>query len=111
MPASASAATSCGLVCGSSLTQARADLVHPAGVLVAQDVGQRGSHGGIPLTLDDVQVGPADAGPSYLDDHVERAADDGLGHLIDHWLLVKCVQSDRLHADSSSPIPADAYLV
>src|SRR6478672_6943336 len=41
---------------------AGADLVHPAGVLVAQGVGQRGLHGRVPLALDDMQVGPADTG-------------------------------------------------
>ena len=50
----------------------RADLVHPARVLVAQDVGQRGAHGRVPLAVDDVQVGAADAGAADLHDDVER---------------------------------------
>ena len=50
-----------------------ADLVHPAGVLVADRVGQRRAHRLGPLALDDVQVGAAHAGAADLDDHVERA--------------------------------------
>ena len=45
-----------------------ADLVHPAGVLVADRVGQRRVHRRVPLALDDVQVGAADAGAADLDD-------------------------------------------
>ena len=56
----------------------RADLVHPAGVLVADRVGQRRVHRLGPLALDDVQVGAAHAGAADLDHHVERALDRGL---------------------------------
>ena len=52
-----------------------ADLVHPAGVLVAERVGQRRVHRRVPLALDDVQVGAADPGAADLHDDVERAAE------------------------------------
>ena len=49
------------------------DRMHPAGVLVADRVGQR--HAGLllPLAFDDVHVGAADAGAADPHDHVERA--------------------------------------
>jgi hypothetical protein len=68
---------------------------------VAQDVGQRRAHGRIPLALDDVQVGPADAGAADLDDDVERAADDGLGYVVHDRLGVELVQADGFHGASS----------
>src|SRR5258707_805076 len=77
------------------------DLMYPASILVTEDVGQRGAHGGIPLALDDVQVGPANPGAADLHDDVQGAADDGLGHLVDGRLLVECMQSDGLHWFSS----------
>src|ERR1700722_9337217 len=60
-----------------------ADLAHPAGVLMAEDVGQRGAHRRVPLAFDDVQVGAAAAGAADLDDHVERVSDRRLGDLVD----------------------------
>ena len=60
-----------------------ADLVHPAGVLVADRVGQRRVHRLVPLAQDDVQVGPAHPGAADLHDHVERALDGRLGDLVD----------------------------
>ncbi len=85
-----------------------ADLVHPARVLVAEDVGQRGAHRRVPLALDDVQVGTADAGAADLHDDVERSADLRIRHLVDDWLSVKLVQPDGLHW-SSSPCPGESY--
>src|SRR5215469_7924198 len=85
-----------------------ADLVHPARVLVAQDVGQRRVHRRVPLTLHDVQVGAAHAGPADLHDDVERAAPGGLGYLVDDRHLVKSVQTDSFHC-SSSPSPDVPY--
>ena len=83
----------------------RTDLMHPAGVLVPEDVGQRCAHRRVPLALDDVQVGAADPGPADLHDDVERAADLWLGNLVDHRHLVKFVQADGLHWSSSSSVP------
>ena len=79
-----------------------ADRLDPAGVLVAEDVGQRRAHPLVPLTEDDVQVGAADAGPADLDDHVERPGDLGLGHVVDDGLLVVAVEADGLHGVSCS---------
>ena len=56
----------------------------------------------VPLALDDVQVGAADAGAADLHDDVERAADRGLGHLVDHRLGMEFVQPDGLHGSSST---------
>ena len=52
---------------------ARADLVDPAGVLVAGRVGQLDLGLLGPLALLDVQVGAAQPGGADPDDHVERA--------------------------------------
>src|SRR5690348_11053555 len=91
-----------------------ADLVHPAGVLVAKRVGQRRVHRRVPLPLDDVQVGAADAGPADLDDNVERALDARLGHLVDDGLLMIAVDPDSLHwallSSGACPRPAESYL-
>src|SRR5690349_6858850 len=80
----------------------RADLVHPARVLVPEDVGERGAHGRVPLALDDVQVGPADAGAADLHDDVQRSADLRLGYVVDHRLGVEFMQPDGLHGSSST---------
>ena len=82
--------------------------MHPAGVLVAQDVGQRRVHRRVPLALHDVQVGAAHPGAADLHDDVERAAEGRLGYLIDDGHLVKSVQTDGLHC-SSSPSPDVPY--
>src|SRR5579859_66426 len=92
----------------------RADLVYPAGVLVAERVGQRGVHRGVPLPLDDVQVGPADAGPADLHDDVQRALDARLGHLVDDGMGVVTMDPDSLHGAFLScswacPRPAEPY--
>src|SRR5438477_263539 len=86
-----------------------------AGVPVAERVGQRGVHRRIPLPLDDVQVGAADAGPADLDDNVERALDGRLGHLVDDGLLMVTMDPDSLHwaplsSSGACPRPAESYL-
>jgi hypothetical protein len=63
-------------VAGGDVADGRADLVDPAGVLVAEGVGQR--RVGVqlvPLAQVEVDVGAADAGAADLDDHVEGALD------------------------------------
>ena len=82
--------------------------MHPAGVLVAQDVGQRRVHRRVPLALHDVQVGAAHPGAADLHDDVERAAEGRLGYLVHDRHLVKSVQTDGLHC-SSSPSPDVPY--
>src|SRR4051812_31292620 len=81
---------------------AGADLVHPAGVLVARRVGQL--HLGLlgPLALLDVQVGAAEPGRADADDHVERARDLRLVDVVHLQSLVVGVQASRLHAATSS---------
>ncbi len=85
-----------------------ADLVHPAGVLVADRVRQRDAHRLCPLALDDVQIGAAHAGAADLHDHVERIGDRRLRHLLDDGLLMVSVQPNGLHR-SSSPSPLVSY--
>ncbi len=80
---------------------ALADLVDPAGVLVADDVGQLGVHGLGPVAVDDVQVGAADAGAADLDDHVERALERGLRYVVDLGIFVVRVHPDGLHRHTS----------
>src|SRR5215207_2274293 len=61
---------------GGDVADVRADLVDPAGVLVAEGVGQR--RVGVqlvPLAQVEVDVGPAHARPADLDDHVVGALD------------------------------------
>src|SRR5215207_8348597 len=63
-------------VAGGDVGDGRADLVDPAGVLVAEGVGQR--RVGVqlvPLAQVEVDVGPAHARPADLDDHVVGALD------------------------------------
>src|SRR5699024_6856166 len=58
------------------------DLAHPAGVLVTEDVGQLRVLDLFPLAFDDVQVGAAHARSADVDDHVPRAGDLGVGHVL-----------------------------
>ena len=51
----------------------------------------------IPLPLDDVQVGPADAGAADLDDDIQGTADLRLGHVVNDRRAVKFVQSYGFH--------------
>jgi hypothetical protein len=81
-----------------------ADLVYPAGVLVAERVRQLGVHRLGPLALDDVQVGAAHPGPTDLDNDVERTLYGRLRHLVDHRPLVIPVDPDGLHDSSPSPL-------
>ena len=76
---------------------AGADLMDPAGVLVAGRVGQHdlGLRG--PLALLDVQVGPAESGRADLDDHVERPVDLGLVDAVQLERVVVGVQPCGLH--------------
>src|ERR1039457_4957492 len=86
---------------GGCVGRRRADLVHPARVLVAENVGERRAHRRVPLALDDVQVSAADAGAADLHDDVERSADLGLRYVVDHRLSMKFVQPDGLHGSST----------
>ena len=88
----------------------RAHLVHPAGVLVPDGIGQRDVSPIRPLTEDDVQVGPTDARSADPYHHVERTLYGRLRHLLNDGLLMVFVQSDSLHqSSSSSPTPMVAY--
>src|SRR3954466_989226 len=82
---------------------AGADLVHPAGVLMAGHVRERDAGPLRPLALLDVQVGPAQPGGAALHDHVERPEDPRLVDLLDLQLLVVLVQARCLHTAISSP--------
>ena len=66
---------------------ALADLVHPAGVLVADHVGKVGVHRLGPVAVDDVQVGAADAGAADLDDDVEGPLERRLRYVVDLGVL------------------------
>src|SRR3954467_3877323 len=71
--------------------------VDPAGVLVSQHIGQPGILNGLPLPLDDVQVGPADPGAADPDDDVQRARYLRLRDLVDRRILVVVVQPNSSH--------------
>src|SRR5215218_6815305 len=82
----------------------RADLVDPAGVLVAGRVGQLDLGLLGPLPLLDVQVRPAQPGRPDLNHHVERTGDLGLVDLVELQGLVVRVQARRPHAATSSSV-------
>jgi hypothetical protein len=76
---------------------ARADLVHPARVLVPDDVGQRRVLRLGPVAVDDVQVGAADPRAPDLHDHVERPLERRLRDVVDLRIGVVAVHADGLH--------------
>src|SRR3954451_19928577 len=80
----------------------RADLVDPAGVLVARRVRQLDLGLLGPLALLDVEVRAAQAGRADLHDDVERAGDLRLVDLVEVQCLVVRVQTGRLHDAISS---------
>jgi hypothetical protein len=75
----------------------RAHRVYPAGVLVAEDVGEPDMALVLPLAFDDVEVGPAQPGPADAHDDIERPGDFGLGHFLDRRPLAVRMQADSLH--------------
>ena len=79
----------------------RADLVDPAGVLVARGVGQL--HAGLlgPLALLDVEVGAAQAGGADPHDHIERTVGLGLVDRVELQRVVVSVQPRGLHLPTS----------
>ncbi len=80
---------------------ARADLVHPPGVLVARRVGQRDLRLLGPLALLDVQVGPAQPGGADPHDHVKGTVGPGLVDAVELERIVICVQPRGLHLATS----------
>src|SRR4029453_5297116 len=92
-------------VAGGDVADGGAEVVDPAGVLVAEGVGQR--RVGVqlvPLAEVEVDVGPAHAGPTDLDDHVEGALDLGLLDVVNRWPHVVLVEPHCLHPRlTSSP--------
>ena len=86
----------------STLVTAGADLVDPAGVLVAGRVGQLDLGLLGPLALLDVQVGAAEPRRADAHDDVERAGDLRLVDLVELQRLVVRVQTSGLHAATSS---------
>jgi hypothetical protein len=64
------------------------DLVHPAGILMPEGVGQGHSSPISPLALDYVQVSAADTGTADLDDDVQRSSDRWFRNFLHHRLLV-----------------------
>jgi len=72
---------------------AGSDLLDPAGVLVAHDVGERHLDLAAPDALDDVQVGAADAGAANAHDHVGRCGDARVGHVL---IVDELVAGERL---------------
>src|SRR5664280_3776124 len=87
-----------------------ADLTHPAGVLVAERVGQGDMAAVGPLPFDDVQVGAAQPYPTDLDKHVVGTLDRRLGHLLDHQALLVVVQPHCLHGDLPGRMPTSGGL-
>ena len=62
---------------------ARADLLHPARVLMPHDVGEGDIHVALPHALDDVEVGAADARAADADDHVRGLRDLRIVHILE----------------------------
>jgi hypothetical protein len=82
----------------------RADLLHPAGVLVAEDVGQLDARLLRPLPLLHVEVGPAQAGAADAHDHVVRTGDRRLGDRLHLQRVVVAVQACGDHAKAPSSV-------
>jgi hypothetical protein len=80
-----------------------AHLVDPARVLVAERVRKLDPALLLPLALDNVQVGAAEACPADPHDDVERVGGPRLLHLLENELLVIVVQPRCLHRCASSP--------
>ena len=83
------------------VADARADLVHPARVLMTGGVGQL--HAGLlgPLALLDVQVGATQAGSPDPHDHVERTVDLRLVDRVKRQGIVVSVEPRGLHLPTS----------
>ena len=81
---------------------ARADLVHPAGVLMAGRVRELDVGPGGPLALLDVQIGAAQAGRADAHDDVEGPRGLRLVDRVELQGLVVLVQPRGLHAATSS---------
>ncbi len=64
------------------VVHAGADLLDPAGIFVAHDVGQMNLRLLGPDAFDDVQVGSADAGAADADDDVGIVLELGLGDIL-----------------------------
>jgi hypothetical protein len=89
-------------VSGPDAGHGRADLAHPAGVLVPDRVRQGHTRFFGPLAFDDVQIRAAQPGAADLDQHIQRAADRGLGDVLDDRTFVVLVQAYRSHRHSLS---------
>src|SRR5438445_3305813 len=91
-------------VAGADRRHVGAHLFDPPGVLVAEgvrqlEVGERLAQD----ALDDVEVGPAEAGPADLDDDVLGAADLRFRDVVDpETVVVVAVQAGGVHTDASS---------
>ena len=80
-----------------------ADLVHPAGVLVAERQRQIGGPRWGEPPVADVHVGAAQPCPGDPHDHVVRTGDRGLGDLVQSRRLMVGVQAYGLHGVTSLP--------
>ena len=82
-----------------------ADGLDPAGVLVAERVRECDAGLLPPLTLDDVEVGPAEAGPADADDDVEGMSQLGFGDFLHFGIFAIAVQADGLHRSLPTRCP------
>jgi hypothetical protein len=77
----------------------RPDGVHPAGVLMAQGVGQLDVAFVLPLTFDDMEIGPAKSSAANTHDDIVRSCDLRVGHFFDPRTLAISLQTNRFHGD------------
>jgi hypothetical protein len=92
-------------VSGLDVCHRGANLLHPSGVLVSEDVGQLQAGAildRLPITVADVDVGSAEAGSPYLDQDVMGTFDPCFIDLVDSESLVVVVQPRSLHTVASS---------
>src|ERR1700688_488642 len=85
-----------------------ADALHPTGVLMPRNVGQRKARRAlrrVELALVDVQVGATHPGRTNPDDDVEGTGYFRVGDLLDHQVLVETVQPRCLHLSPSNVGP------
>lgn len=84
-------------IADSDVLDGRADGVHPASILVAKRVGQLDVAFVLPLALDDMQIGAAQAGTPDTHDDIVRTGNLRIDDLLDGRPLAVSVKADGFH--------------
>jgi hypothetical protein len=73
------------------------DGVHPASILMAEDVGELDVALVLPLAFDDMEVGPAKPRAADAHDDIVRPGDLRIGHFFELGALAVGMQADSFH--------------